>query len=217
MDASQNVTERKTVTMLEMPESVLKKMLDQAAEVAGKTAIQVYIEQHDAQEKEKFDFYLFNTKLLLEQYRGIKEYIELRNEELQIEEEECNLEELMQDYIHGHMEQDAKEKLRRAKNTERQIAEIDMALSVYKRMCETSSNQDEIRKYRVIEMLYLNEEQKTFDEIAEECGIVTRTVARDRDEAVEKITCILFGIDGLNQYMRAKREKKKRRKPAVKK
>ena len=70
-------------------------------------------------------------------------------------------------------------------------------LTLYKLSCERSDKPEDKRRYRTIERLYLLKEPWSAQEIAEEEGIDISTVYKDLNEAVRRLTALIFGIDGL--------------------
>lgn len=101
---------------------------------------------------------------------------------------------------------------KRVIHTKEQMEEIELAVKVYKEKCIQSGKPEQERKYNVIHALYIGEEQMTLDDIAEREHVDTRTIYRDRDEGIEKITALLFGIDGINRYVAQKSKKNCRKK-----
>ena len=80
------------------------------------------------------------------------------------------------------------------------IAHIDMALSLVKRKCE---RMDALNKYKVIEMLHLDEELQELpwgeriSIVAEKIPCAELTVRRWRNEMVKDLSLFLFGVEGL--------------------
>ena len=72
-------------------------------------------------------------------------------------------------------------------------------LEIYRKYCEQSNNAEDMRRLRVIDGLYINEPAQTEKQIAEAESVDIRTIYYDANIAVEKITFLLFGIDGLPQ------------------
>ena len=54
-----------------------------------------------------------------------------------------------------------------------------------------------MRKYKVIYELYISEDEKTVEELAEKLNVSTRSVYNDIDDAARGITPLIFGVDGL--------------------
>lgn len=78
------------------------------------------------------------------------------------------------------------------------VSYLDNVLKTYQKYCEISDNDEEKRRYRVLYKLYIADEKKTADEVAECENIDRSTVYRDIDNAVEDLAIHFFGAYGLN-------------------
>ena len=79
------------------------------------------------------------------------------------------------------------------------IDHIDTMINLYKVYCDSSQKIEDARRYRVIYWLYLSEEPSTHAEIAAEEHVDISTIYKDVDVAAERLTALMFGIDGLNR------------------
>jgi hypothetical protein len=79
------------------------------------------------------------------------------------------------------------------------IDHIDTMIDLYKSYCDHSRKEEEARRYRVIYWLFLSEEHRTFEEVALEEYVDKSTIYRDVEAAVERLSALIFGIDGLNR------------------
>ena len=86
---------------------------------------------------------------------------------------------------------------RSCKRTKIMVQHTDNMLNLYRVHCEQSCNDASRRGYRIICGLYLDDVPRTVEQIAEQEHISTRQVSRDRDAAIEQISMLMFGIDGL--------------------
>lgn len=88
---------------------------------------------------------------------------------------------------------------------------VDTQLENYRRECEQSSIPDVQRRYRVIEMMYLQNNPMKPDEIAERENIEKTSVYRTLEKAYDDLTALFFGIEGLDvaEYRKKKRLEKK--------
>ncbi len=77
------------------------------------------------------------------------------------------------------------------------MTHVDSMLRVYKKNCESSAIPEVMRRYRVINEIYISLERKSMEEIAEaECCDIA-TVYRDKKKALEDLAALIFGIDGI--------------------
>ena len=87
---------------------------------------------------------------------------------------------------------------------------VDTQLENYRRECEQSNIPDVQRRYRVIEMMYLQNNPMKPDEIAERENIEKTSVYRTLEKAYDDLTALFFGIEGLDvaEYRKKKRLEK---------
>lgn len=170
-------------------------LIEQVAKISAETAVQTafeYLEKTKLQEHEnKRDRRLRNTKLLLRNYRSFK----LHCIDIQVELENDRAMEVMDE-----LEQDdfAVEAIRRSKErTLAMVRFIDQMLQVYKVICEQSDKTEDKRKYETIYHLYISNDKKTYEQIAECQEIASRTVHRDVTDAVKTLSVLVFGVDGI--------------------
>lgn len=175
--------------------------MEEIIELATKTAISVYDQQKKAEVKEKHDRRLRSTKMLLENYRSFSSYndnaVSNLYDALKIDEDIYSVLELMEgrERVSSDVKIDSIEK--GVLRTKIMMAHVDAMLEIYKRNCETSPYPEEMRRYRVIYDMYLGEEEKRAEQIAEEECCDIATVYRDKKNAILKLTALIFGIDGI--------------------
>ena len=175
--------------------------MEEVIRIATETAISVYDQQKKAEAKEKHDRRLRSTKMLLENYRSFSSYndnavINLYDA-LKIDEDIYSVLELMEgrERISSEVKIDSIEK--GVLRTKIMMAHVNAMLDIYKRNCENSPYPEEMRRYRVIYGMYLGEEEKRSEQIAEEECCDIATVYRDKKNAITKLTALIFGIDGI--------------------
>ena len=77
------------------------------------------------------------------------------------------------------------------------VNHIEKCIEFYKYKALSSNNEEFKRRVNVIQMLYLDEINKTYSEIAEILHISTKTVNRDRIKATKELAPLFFGVDGI--------------------
>ncbi len=77
------------------------------------------------------------------------------------------------------------------------VKHINRMIQLYKYSAEMDNDPNALRRYKVIQMLYVSGKNKTFSEIAEELEVSEKTVARDMKQGVEELSALIFGIDGI--------------------
>jgi len=169
----------------------MRNLTNEQLEVITKTVLEVHKQEIEKQEKQKRDRRHRNVKLLLQNYRSfvahtadIKLDIDHLNQKLELDELETD--------------EFAIQSIKKSKErTLAMVRFINKMLQVYKLMCEQSKNPEDIRKYETINLLYISGEKKTYEQLAECHHVHVRTVNRDVKEAVEALSVLIFGVDGI--------------------
>ena len=140
-----------------------------------------------------------NTKMLLRNYRSLKEHSESAIYEAAQAERDFELAEILDMMGAGKRGGIKVESIREsAARTALIIEHVDRMLEAYRISCERSRKPEDMRRYRVIHGLYISAVPETAEDIAENECIDRSTVYRDIDAAVERLSAMLFGIDGLH-------------------
>ena len=141
------------------------------------------------------------TKKLLENYTKLKDYAEKAvctiDEAEQVDESIVNM-----DVLYGFRIFDEDKTLHRQLKginaVKFMLAHVDRMLEVYQRECETSSNEIIQRRWKVIQMMYLDrEKKKSTKEIAEFYNMELSTIQKDAKEARNDLTVLFFGLDAM--------------------
>jgi hypothetical protein len=172
----------------EILEEVVKKVLTE------------YDKQLYEKSKRKRDRRLRNTKLLLRNYNNFSEHCRNAvyvNNKL---EEEDPIEILMES---SNEDEDLfiNSIKRTHERTKIILDHIDSIMSYYRFKADNSKDEKVIRRFKILKFVYFNEQYHTYEEIAEIFEIDARTVFRDVKMAVEEISVLMFGIDGLKIEM----------------
>lgn len=159
-------------------------------------------ERHSA--KARYDKRLRNTKMLLRNYRELVAHSESAiYDAAQIVEDD--LFDILEMMSGGRNSSYYVESIKASAARTRIIIEhVNEMLSIYEIFCERSQRPEDRRRFRTIRSLYIQEEGKTAEAIARRENVDTRTVYRDVDAACEKLTALIFGIDGLPKQRQAK-------------
>jgi DNA-binding XRE family transcriptional regulator len=75
------------------------------------------------------------------------------------------------------------------------VAHVEKMVDQYKRIAETSAKKNDLEKYKIIQLRYFDDPQKTTEEIAEILNVVPKTVYFWEKEAIESLSGLIFGID----------------------
>ncbi|MCM2675592.1 hypothetical protein [Alkalicoccobacillus plakortidis] len=173
-------------------ETMIGEVARISAETAVVTAMKYIEDERKKAEKQRKDFRLRNTKLLLKNYRSFMMHGDDIHEELkEIEVPNDMFEEM-------HSNEFVVEAIKRSK--ERTLAMIkfmDQMLQVYRILCEESGKDEDLRRYQTIHKMYIAEEKISVENIAECHKTNVRTVYRDVNEAVKTLSVLVFGVDGI--------------------
>lgn len=195
----------------------IERIIEQTAKL---TAEKIYAKMRSDNAKEQdslFDKRLYNTKLLLEHYRLFKEHAENAVFELtRLDEAELTAIEIMdsmwQSAGPGRGEIAIESIAKSALRTEIVIRHIDEMLGIYEAYCYRSGKPENERRWDIINTMYIKSLQgnktktELYEELAQKHFISDRQVKYDINMALEQITALLFGIDGVRRL-----EVKKRR------
>ncbi len=144
---------------------------------------------------------LHNTRLLLKNYRMLKEHFQ--NAIYTLDEERA-IDELKPGDIWKLLNSSAPTEeifvesiCKSATRTMIILQHLDRMLEIYEALCERSPMDSVKRQCRVMKARYLEEPQVSMSDIADREHIHKRTAEKDLDAAIESITALIFGIDAI--------------------
>lgn len=169
-----------------------------AAEAGARAAMETLERERAKERKSRYDRRLRNTKLLLRNYRMFKKHCEHAVFDAeQLDENAIDILDLMWERgSRGNIVESIKQSAQRTAIIMRHVTDM---LALYKIYCDSTGKPEDARRYRVIESLYITDHAVTAAEIAQREGIDDRTVYKDVDSACEKLSALIFGIDGLKR------------------
>ncbi len=170
-----------------------------AAEIGAKAGVEAYQKAMKLAQDERADKRLRNTRLLLRNYRLFKDHAEnaiYDLDELVAEESVYDILEIMQGHDTSLFVESIKQSVAR---TVMIVKHIETMLALYETYTIRSGSQEEQRRYRVIQALYIDENPTPIPELAQFEQIAERTVYKDIDSACEKLSALIFGIDGVRK------------------
>ena len=187
-------------TFVVITEHQLADLINNAAKVAVKEAILTYEGQREKEQKNRSNRKLRNTKLLLRNYRMLKEHAENSVfTRIQMDESAFDILESMMMLRDDEVIVDSIK--RSATRTAIMVSHVDAMLNLFKIYCESSSNSDiEVRRYEVLKDKYMEYPQLSVKEIAEKHNMSKENVYADLKYSEEKITALIFGVDGLKVH-----------------
>ena len=176
----------------------LKDIYERAAAIGANEALKTFRQEQKKEYSRRADRRLRNTKLLLRNYHMLKEHAE--NSvfgRTQMEESALDiLESMMSMYDNEVIIESIK---RSATRTAVIVSHIETMFGLYAAYCDKSPNRDiEMRRYEVLWDMYMAEDTLSAKEVAEKQHVSKDTVYTDIRMATEKLTALIFGVDGLN-------------------
>lgn len=193
----------------------IEKIIEQTAKL---TAEKIYAKMRSDNAKEQeslFDKRLYNTKLLLEHYRLFKEHAENAVFELtRLDEAELTAIEIMdsmwQSAGPGRGEIAIESIANSTLRTQIVIKHIDEMLGIYEAYCYRSGKPENERRWDVINTMFIlplpvgKSKTELYEELAAKHFTSARQIQRDINDSMEKITALLFGIDGIQRLEKRK-------------
>lgn len=182
-----------------MNELSQKEIISIAAEAGAQAAMKYFNNKKEKDKLQRHDKRLRNTKILLSNYRTLKEHIKyaIYDAKQIIEEKAVDILDLMWEDNNSVVFVDSIK--RSVGRTIIIMKHIDDMLEIYKHLCMTSNKEEEHRHWTVINALYIDENPMTVEEIADIEHVEIRTIYRDVKHAIDKLSSLIFGIDGINK------------------
>lgn len=190
-------TEKVLVTLTPVQ---LKDIYEKAAAIGAKEALKAFEQERKKEYSSRSDRRLRNTKLLLRNYHMLKEHAQ--NSvfgRTQMEESALDILEFMMTMYDNEV---IIESIKRsATRTAVIVSHIETMFGLYEAYCDKSQNRDiDMRRYEVIWDMYMAADTLSVKEIAEKQHISKDTVYSDLRIAIERLTALIFGVDGLNVH-----------------
>lgn len=176
----------------------LREIYEKAAAIGAREALKTFEQERKKEYSHRADKRLRNTKLLLRNYHMLKEHVEnsvfgrtqMKESALDI------LESMMSIYNDEVIIQSIKNS---ATRTAIIVSHIETMFGLYYSYCDRSTNREiDLRRYNVVWDMYMAEDTLSAKEIAEKQNISKDSVYSDLRVGIERLTALIFGVDGLN-------------------
>lgn len=187
-------------TLVTLTHEQLKEVYENAAAIGAKEALKMFEQERKKDQGKKANRRLRNTKLLLRNYHMLKEHAE--NSvfgRTQMEESAVDiLESMMSMYDNEVIIESIK---RSATRTAVIVSHIEIMFGLYEAYCGNAPNREiEMRRYEVVWDMYMADTTLSAKEIAKKQNISTRNVYEDIKVAIERLSALIFGVDGLKVH-----------------
>lgn len=174
----------------------LVQMQKTAAEIGAAAAMERLEQEKKTMYHKAVDRRLRNTKLLLRNYRMLRENADNSvYGRSQMEESAADILCSMMNLYDDEVIVDAIK--RSATRTAIIVSHIETMLELYRAYCERSGNELDIRRYKIVEDMYIVEHPMAVKEIAKMWNMSKENVYSDLKIATERLSALIFGVDGL--------------------
>lgn len=179
-----------------IPPEMLEAISTIAGKAGAKAAVEAIAKERQRERESRYDRRRGNTKLLLQNYRMFKEHCSRAVfDASQLDENAIDILDLMWGRDGKNFVESIKKS---AQRTQIILRHIDEMLDAYAGLCRLSGREEEMRRMRSVFAYYIDNPGLSIDEISEHENVNTSTVYRDIAIATEKLTGLIFGLDGLN-------------------
>ena len=183
--------------LIQLSAEQLEELLGKAAEIGANAGITRYQNEQKMSRKKKSDKRLRNTKLLLRNFRMLE--MNAENSVFGRSQMGESAADILDDMMNLYNDQLIVDSIRdSATRTAIIIAHVRNMLEIYEICCERSSNELDIRRYDVLDKLYISDEAVSRKELAKKWGVSSDTTYADEKIAIERLSALIFGVDGLS-------------------
>lgn len=191
--------EKQALQYVALTKEEIVAMLKEAAEIGAKTAMERLEQEKKSMYHKAVDRRLHNTKLLLRNYRMLRENADNSvYGRSQMEESAADILCSMMNLYDDEVIVDAIK--RSATRTAIIVSHIDTMLKLYEAYCSKSGNELDGRRYEIITDAYIIEQPMTVKEIAKKWHMSKENVYSDIKIATERLSALIFGVDGLRLH-----------------
>ncbi len=175
--------------------NITNAQLKKITEIASLAAIEAYRKEIEKERQENRDKRLYNTRLLMEKYRGMVKYAEDAVYEASQVDDDLELQELVElmstsKDSYSLTVESIQERVGKVRVI---LDHVTKMLDFYRHRCETSGKPEIIRKWDTVRYLYLEEEEKTVQDLAEMYFVDERTIYRYNRAAMQDLSALFFG------------------------
>lgn len=173
---------------------------EEAIKIGIREGIKYVKEQEYNKTTKRYDRRLRNTRLLLKHYRGLKAHNKIAdNTSNRIYSD--NAVDVLDDIEAIDDEEQYVQSLSRTKiRTLIIVGHINKAMEYYEAICKSEGKVKE-RRFNMIKYMYMDPVKDdvipTYEEVVEQFGLNIKTVGRDVRAAIEDLSILFFGVDGI--------------------
>lgn len=186
--------------LLALTREQLQEIYEKAASIGAQEGLNTFKEEQRRDKERRVDRRLRNTKLLLRNYHMLKEHAE--NSVFGRSQMEESASDILESMMSLYDNEVIIESIRRsASRTATIVSHIEVMLGLYECYCEKSASSDiDRRRYNVLYDRYVAEHPISVREISKKYSMSKETVYSDLSIATERVSALIFGVDGLNVH-----------------
>lgn len=177
-----------------------------AAEAGTKAGIEAFQRAQQQYKKEANDRRLHNTKMLLRNYRKLRLHCDnalysaseaMKPDEYDVDDAREMLQTMWDCMDAGYDSVYIESILRSKTRTATMVAHVAAMLELYEANCLRFGRLEDLRRFRVVKSLYIDDERISIQDIATINNIDTRTVYKWIDYICGDLSALIFGLGGI--------------------
>lgn len=189
-------TDKERVMLITLSKEDLQELMEKAAVAGAKAGIDRYEAELKDRQKKYRDKRYHNTKLLLRNYRMLQ--INAENSVFGRSQMEESAADILDNMMNMYNDEVIVESIKTsATRTAIIVSHVKTMIRMYQICCEQSENEIDKRRYDIIYGLYISDPKITRKELMDKWNISSDTTYTDEKIAIERLSALIFGVDGL--------------------
>ena len=189
-------TDNERPILITLSKEDLQELMEKAAVAGAKAGIDRYEAELKDRQKKYRDKRYHNTKLLLRNYRMLQ--INAENSVFGRSQMEESAADILDNMMNMYNDEVIVESIKTsAKRTAIIVSHVKTMIRMYQICCEQSGNEIDKRRYDIIYGLYISDPKITRKELMNKWNISSDTTYTDEKIAIERLSALIFGVDGL--------------------
>lgn len=189
-------TDNERPVLITLSKEDLQELMEKAAVAGAKAGIDRYEAELKDRQKKYRDKRYHNTKLLLRNYRMLQ--INAENSVFGRSQMEESAADILDNMMNMYNDEVIVESIKTsATRTAIIVSHVKTMIRMYQICCEQSGNEIDKRRYDIIYRLYISDPKITRKELMDKWNISSDTTYTDEKIAIERLSALIFGVDGL--------------------
>ena len=189
-------TDNERPVLITLSKEDLQELMEKAAVAGAKAGIDRYEAELKDRQKKYRDKRYHNTKLLLRNYRMLQ--INAENSVFGRSQMEESAADILDNMMNMYNDEVIVESIKTSATRKAIIvSHVKTMIRMYQICCEQSGNEIDKRRYDIIYGLYISDPKITRKELMDKWNISSDTTYTDEKIAIERLSALIFGVDGL--------------------